>query len=421
MQSNKIKADLLLENCAQLLTCRQDAPDLVGLINNGYVAVAGERIIAAGTRQEVLDIVDASGAEIVNAKDRIAAPGFVDCHTHLIFGGSRVKEYAARMLYDDAEALHRMGIRTGIMATVEMTRKSSQEELYQAAAGRINRMLKYGTTTVESKSGYGLSTNSELKILELNKRLDESLPADVVSTFLGAHGWPDDMPKGKYIDMLVQEMLPLVAQEKLAEFCDIWCDEGHYTTEESELILETAQRYGMKPKIHTDAYSYIGGSDLAAEMKMTSADHLNYTPKSAIKKLAHQGVTGVLLPAIDFAVRHPRPFEARPMLEENLTVALATNCCPGCYVESMPFILALACREHRMSAGEAIRAATYGGACALGLQQDRGSIEVGKLADIQLWEAAQYEDIIYHIGGNLVEQVFKRGKRVVDNRECRAL
>lgn len=420
MQNNKIKADLLFENCAQLLTCKQDAPDLVGLINNGYVAVAGERIISVGTRQEVLDTVDTSGAEIINAKDKIAVPGFVDSHTHLIFGGSRVKEYAARMLYDDAEALHRMGIKTGIMATVEMTRKSSQEELYQAAAGRINRMLKYGTTTVESKSGYGLSTNSELKILELNKSLDESLPVDVVSTFLGAHGWPDDMPKGKYIDMLIQEMLPLVAQEKLAEFCDVWCDEGHYTAEESGLILEAAQRYGMKSKIHTDAYSYIGGSDLAAEMQMTSADHLNYTPQSAIKKLARQGVTGVLLPAIDFAVKHPRPFEARPMLEENLTVALATNCCPGCYVESMPFVLALACREHRMSAGEAIRAATYGGACALGLQEDRGSIEAGNLADIQLWEAAQYEDIIYHIGGNIVEQVFKRGKRVVDNRECRA-
>lgn len=408
-----LKADLLIENCAQLLTCARDASDLVGLVANGYVAAADGRILAAGTRQEVLGAVDAGQALVVSGKDKVVAPGFVDAHTHLVFGGSRAKEYAARMTHDDDAELHRMGIRTGIMVTVGMTRNSTQEELYRSAARRLTRMLLSGSTTVESKSGYGLTRNSEMKILELNRSLGRDLPVDVVSTFLGAHGWPEDIPKAKYIDMLLQELIPMVAEARLARFCDVWCDDGHYSAKEAERILTVARDFGLAPKIHTDAYSCIGGSDLAAEMGMASADHLNFTPRAVIRKLARRGVPGVLLPAIDFAVRHPRPFESRPMIEENLTLALATNCCPGCYVESMPFVMALACREHRMSPAEAVRAATLGGAWALGLQDDRGSLEPGKRADIQIWDAQQYEEIIYRIGGNLVEQVFKDGKRVV--------
>ena len=414
-KESKIKIDLLIENCTELLTCRKNSRDLVGLIENGYIAVSGERIVSVGTREEVMSVVDIRGAEIIDGRGKVVVPGFVDSHTHLIFGGSRVKEYSARMLTDDPEVLKELGIKTGIMATVEMTRKSSEEVLFNVAAGRVNRMLQSGTTTVESKSGYGLSTPSEIKILEINKKLNKNMSVDVVSTFLGAHGWPEDIPKAKYIDMLLKDMIPYVAEENLAQFCDIWCDEGHYTAEESERILKVARDYGLEPKIHTDAYSYIGGSDLASEMKMVSADHLNYTPKNVIKKLAERGVPGVLLPGIDFAVNHPKPFEARPMIEENLIIALATNCCPGCYIESMQFVMALACRQHKISAQEAIVASTLGGAIALGLDTDRGSLEVGKLADIQIWDTSQYEDVIYHIGGNIVEKVIKRGKVVVDN------
>lgn len=414
-KEKKIKIDLLIKNCTQLLTCRKNSEDLIGLIENGYIAISGKTITSVGTREEVMAVVDTSEAEIIDGKGKIVLPGFVDSHTHLIFGGSRVKEYAARMLTDDPETLEKLGIKTGIMATVEMTRKSSEEALFNLAAGRVKRMLQSGTTTVESKSGYGLSTFSEIKILEINQRLNKSMSIDVVSTFLGAHGWPEDIPKEKYIDMLLKDMIPYVAEGQLAQFCDVWCDDGHYTAEESEKILKVARDYGLEPKIHTDAYSYIGGSDLAAEMKMVSADHLNYTPRNVIKKLSEKGVPGVLLPGIDFAVKHPKPFKARPMLEENLIIALATNCCPGCYIESMQFVMALACREHRMSAQEAIRAATLGGAIALGLEKDRGSLEVGKLADIQIWDTSQHEDVIYHIGGNIIEKVIKRGKVVVDN------
>jgi len=408
-------ADLLIINCSQLLTCKKNATDLVGLIESGLIAIIGEKIAAVGTKKEVTSVIDCNRALIIDATNKVVVPGFVDCHTHLVFGGSRVKEYAARMTVDDPEVLHQRGIKTGIMVSVEMTREATEKSLYAAAADRLIRMLSTGTTTVESKSGYGLSTTEEIKMLKVNEKLNVNLPIDVISTFLGAHGYPENVSKEKYIDLLIEEMIPQVSELKLAKFCDIWCDAGHYNVEESRKILNAGLNAGLEPKIHTDAYSYIGGSDLAAEMKMVSADHLNYTPQRAIHKLAEANVPGVLLPATDFAVMHPRPFNPRPMIKEGMTIALATNCCPGCWAESMQFVMVLACRQHQMSPAEAIRAATLGGAIALQLENDRGSLEVGKLADIQIWDVSTYEDVIYRLGGNVVEKVIKRGKVVIEN------
>lgn len=411
----KSKVDLLIEECSQLVTCRKDSIDQIGLIENGWIAIKGEKIVAVGSREDVMGLVDCSKARIISAKGKVVVPGFIDAHTHLVFGGSRVKEYAARLTTDDSKVLQDMGIKTGIMVTVEMTRNASTESLYKTAASRLYNMLSSGTTTVESKSGYGLTTVDEIKMLKINEQLNESLPIDIVSTFLGAHGWPDDIPREKYIDTLIEEMIPWVAKLELAKFCDIWCDDGHYTAKECERILQAARDVGIEPKIHTDAYSYIGGSDLAADMKMISADHLNYTPRSVLNKLAKANVPGVLLPAIDFAVNHPKPFDPRSMIEEGMNIALATNCCPGCWNESMQFVMALACRRHRMSAAEALRAATLGGAIALGLEHDRGTLEVGKLADIQIWDVDTYEDVVYRLGGNVVEKVIKRGEVVIEN------
>lgn len=415
MGYNKPVADLVIINCSQLLTCKEVATDLIGLIENAWIAVIGEKITAVGTKKEVTSVIDCSHALMIDATNKVVVPGFVDCHTHLVFGGSRVKEYAARMTVDDPEILHQRGIKTGIMVSVEMTREATEKLLYAAAADRLISMINAGTTTVESKSGYGLSTTEEIKILMVNKQLNRNLPIDVISTFLGAHGWPEDISKEKYIDLLIQEMIPQVAELRLAEFCDIWCDEGHYSAEESRKILNAGINAGLKPKIHTDAYSYIGGSDLAAEMKMVSADHLNYTPQRIMRKLSEANVPGVLLPATDFAVMHPKPFNPRPMIKEGMTIALATNCCPGCWIESMQFVMALACRQHQMSPAEALRAATLGGAIALQLEKDRGTLEVGKLADIQIWDIPTYEDVIYRLGRNVVEKVIKRGKVIVEN------
>lgn len=273
-------------------------------------------------------------------------------------------------------------------------------------------MLDYGITTIESKSGYGLTTESEIKILEVGRRLGRETPVDVLNTFLGAHGFPEGMSKSEYLDIIINEMIPQVGKLKLAEFCDAWCDEGYFTAEESKQILEAGLAYGMKPKLHADAYSYIGGSDLAVEMNMVSVDHLNYTPVEVIEKLAKSDVTGVLMPALDFAVGHKKPFDARKMLDSGMNIALATDLCPACYTESMQFVINLACRLYKFTVEEAIKAATYGGARALDLD-DRGVIQVGKLADLQIWDIPSYRHIAYELGTNIVKTVIKDGKVVV--------
>jgi imidazolonepropionase len=414
----EIAADTIITNASELITCSEKKGALE-VVKNGWLAIKGERIIALGGEKDVTPFFAQGKTQLIDAAGKVVAPGFIDSHTHLVFGGSRVEEYAAKITTNDLSELEKRGIKTGILATVEDTRRSTEKELFFASMSRLNRMLAAGTTTIESKSGYGLSTKAEIKILEVNEQLRKSSPVDIITTFLGAHGWPQDTPREQYIDILINEMIPWVAELGLAQFCDIWCDQGYYSAKESEKILKTALDLGLKPKIHTDAYSYVGGSDLAAEMKMVSADHLNYTPDAAMKKLAEAGVIGVLLPALDFAVQHQRPFNYLQMKSMGMTVALATNLCPGCWTESMQFVMAIACRLYKMSPAEALLAATNGGAKALNIDQDYGSLAAGKYADIQIWDVPKYEYVIYRLGSNIVEKVLKKGSLVVDNPACK--
>lgn len=415
MNSKKLKPDIVIENCAQILTVKEDSPDLIGLLEKGWIGIKDEEIVFVGEKEDYNIIIDDKEAFIIDGTNKVVAPGFVDSHTHLVFGGSRVKEYIAKLFTDDIAEIKKKGIETGIYASIEMTKETSKENLIEESLLKLNNMMASGTTTVEIKSGYGLDIDTELKQLKVIRKLNEITQLDIYSTFLGAHGCPQNMTKQKYIDFIIKESLPLVVENSLAEYCDIWCDDGYFTAEESYKILKTGMDLGLEPRIHTDAYSYICGSDLAADMKMASADHLNYTPLSAIRKLAKARVPGVLLPGTDFSVNHPKPFNPRPMIEEGMIIALATNLNPGNWVESMQFIIALACRRHRMTPEEAIRAATLGGAYVLGINNNCGSIEVGKLADIQIWNTNNYEDIVYKIGGNLVNKVIKRGRVVVSN------
>jgi imidazolonepropionase len=407
--SSKPRADLLISGAAEILTCRPEGSDLIGRFQGGSIAIAGEHILAVGPVREVASQIDITKAAVVDAAGKTVAPGFVDCHTHLVFGGSRVREYALRMTHSAAE-VKALGIPTGILATVQKTREESADQLTASASERLNRMLRAGTTTVESKSGYGLSLQQEMKMLEVNRRLQSSQPVDVISTFLGAHDFPPEVSRETYVKMVVREMIPQVAEAGLAEACDVYCDDGYYTVEESQKILDAGRVAGLIPKIHTDAYSQIGGSDLAAEMQMLSADHLNYTTRPQMKKLARAGVIGVIMPGLDFAVQHTRPFDARAMLAEGMTLALATDLCPACWVESMQFVMMLACRLYHLSPEEALIASTLNGAKALRLGHDRGSLEPGKLADIQIWNTPTFEDVIYRLGNNIVETVIKRGK-----------
>lgn len=410
------KADLIIENADQLLTCSGNAKDSIGLVNNGYIAVSAGKITAVGTKCDVAPYVDGKTKRI-DAAGKVVMPGFVDCHTHVVFGGTRVEEYCARLETDDLEELKKRGVPMGIMVTLSSTRNLPVEELYSQSARRVSEMIACGTTTLESKSGYSLNLTGEMKQLQVNKMLSQRLPVDISSTFLGAHGWAPEMEKDAYVKTLIEDMIPEVGRSGLAEACDIWCDEGHYEKDDCRRILEAARACGMEPKIHAGAYSYVGGEDLAAEMHMYSADHLNYTPRETLGKLADAGVPGVVLPGIDFAVNHPKFFDPRPMFEVGLELGMATNCCPGCWCTSMPFIITLACRQHHMSPARAIRAATYGSACALRRQDKIGSLEVGKQADILVLNIPTYEDIAYRYGQNPVEMVVRHGVVTVKNGE----
>lgn len=407
------KNKLLIEDAAQILTMRGEGSGQVGLLEHGWLYVQDGKIQAIGTKEEVLPAVpDGEDVVRVDASGKVVTPGLIDCHTHVVFGGSRVEEYTVKLTDSRPEALAQRGIQTGIYASVNMTRDVPVEELAAQTEQRMRGMLIHGTTTIESKSGYGLTLPSEMKMLEVNRLLSATLPMDIVSTFLGAHGWEEGKPKDWYIDHLCQDMIPQVASFHMAAFNDVWCDEGHFTAAESERILSCGRDHGLIPTIHTDAYSYIGGSDLATEMKMASAVHLNYTPEHVFPKLRDAGVVGVVLPGIDFSVKHDRPFNPRPMLDAGMTLALATNCCPGCWLESMQMVLILACRQHGFSPAEAFRAATYGSAKALTLD-DRGVLDTGKTADLLLFDVDTYEKVVYQYGRNHVELVIKDGSIVV--------
>jgi imidazolonepropionase len=404
----------LLLNAAEVITAVPAPGNPAGRLTDAALAFEGERLLVVGPTEAVSAQFASVETRRLDVSGRVVAPGFVDSHTHVVFGGSRVREYAAR-LTRTADEVKALGIPTGILATVQMTRAAGVDELVAAATDRLRRMLAHGITTVESKSGYGLTAFDELKMLEVNRRLRAVQPVDIVSTFLGAHAFPPELPRERYVDLVVNEMLPRVAEAKLAEFCDVFCDEGYFTLAQTRRVLEAGRAAGLKLKAHVDQYSALGGSELAAEMKLVSADHLNHTPRPTMQRLAEAGVVGVLMPSIDFAVKHPRPFDARALLAAGLSIALATDVCPGGWVESMPLVLQLACRQHGLSPEEALLAATVGGARALDLH-DRGTLAPGQLADIQIWDVPSLEDVAYRIGHNPVQRVIKRGKSVV-NRE----
>lgn len=405
---------LLIENARQILTMRGESNHDVGMVEDGYIYIEGDRIKAIGTKEEVLAVIeDLSAVNRIDATGKIVTPGFVDCHTHTVFGGSRVAEYAIKLTDDRPETLEKYGIPTGIYASVNRTKNLPVEVLAFQAEKRMRHMLLNGTTTIESKSGYGLTLPAEMKQLEVNNLLSGILPMDIVSCFLGAHGWEEGKPKDWYVDHLCQDMIPQVASFHMASFNDVWVDEGHFTAKDAEKILSCGQQYGLRATIHAEAYSYIGGADVAIDLKAASAGHLNYTPFELFPKMRDAGVVGIALVSTDFAVKHPKPVQPRAMLDCGMTVALATNCNPGCWMESMPMVMTLACRQHTMSPAEAFRAATYGSARALTLE-DRGVLDPDKIADLLIFDVDTFEDIVYRFGSNYIEKVIKSGRVVAD-------
>ena len=400
---------ILLKNCRELLTVEENAKDLIGLNKNISLLIEDAKIKKIGTYEKLKEEILSSTFQEIDCSNKVVMPGYVDCHTHLIFGESRVDEYVASFTMNKEEIKNKIP-RTGLEASIFSTRNSTDEELINSSLVKLNRMLKHGTTTVEIKSGYGIDKDTELRLLKLINILKEKTPQTILSTYLGAHYFDTEMGKEKYIDFMIKEVMPIIKKENLAQFCDVWCDDGYYDANDCYKVLKAGLENNMLPTLHTECYSAIGGTKVAAELKAANVGHLNYISLEDIELLKEANVVGVLIPTTDFSVKHKKPFDPKPMLDKKMTIAIATNLNPGNWVEDMEISMILACRNHKMTENEAIRAATLGGAKALRIDKDYGSLEVGKFADIQIRNSDSYKNVVYKFGVNEVEHVIKRGK-----------
>ncbi len=418
----KEQVDLIIEKANQLVTLRggsekkpltKENMRQLGIIKKGAVAVKNGKIIDVGKTEQINSKYKSEN--VINAYGKLVAPGFVDAHTHLVFAGSREDEFEMKLEGISYMEILRKG--GGILRTVAETRKASLEQLIELGKERLDTMLIHGTTTVEAKSGYGLSTKNEIKCLEAIEKLNKQHPIDVIPTFLGAHAIPNeyrDRPDD-YVDLVVEEMIPAVAERKLAEFCDVFCEKGVFNVKQSKRILLAGKEYGLLPKIHADEMSWLGGAELAAEVEAVSAEHLLFASENGIKALAEKGVVAVLLPAASFSLMLGKYANARKMITEGVAVALGTDLNPICWVENMQLVIALACRMMRLTPAEALSAATINAAHSLRKARMIGSLEVGKKADIVIFKVPNYRFLGYRFGVNLVDKVIKNGRLVVDD------
>ena len=412
----------ILVHASQLVTCSGFAPKRgkemqeLNVIEDGAVLMEDGLIAAVGTTEELLP--HAVDAEVIDCSGKAVLPGFVDSHTHLIFAGYRAEEFSWRLSGISYMDIMRRG--GGINATTIPTREATLEDLKREGRKRLSSMLAFGVTTVEGKSGYGLDRDTEIKQLEAMKELNKEQPVDNVNTFMGAHAVPEEFKgrTGDYVDFIIKEVLPEVANRGLAEFCDVFCEEGVFDIEQSRKLLLAAKEYGMEIKLHADEIVPLGGTELAAELGAVSADHLLQASDEGISKLAERGVIATLLPATAFSLKEPYA-KARKMIDSGCAVALATDFNPGsCFTNSIPLLFALATIYMGMTIEEAVTAMTINGAAALKREKQIGSIDVGKKADLVILEFPGYQFLHYHFGVNIVEKVIKNGELVFDKYRC---
>ena len=375
------------------------------LVHDGHIA-------AVGTSSEIEKLID-NDCEVIDAGRRVVLPGFVDAHAHPVFAGTRANEFEERTQGATYQEIAARG--GGIQATVNATRAATLDELVAASKRYANWFVRNGTTTVEAKSGYGLTVEDELKILRAIKRLDEETPLRYVPTFLGAHSIPAEYRsrRDSYISLLLDEMLPRVAAERLAEFCDVFCEETVFTTDESREILSGARYHGLELRIHADQLSLSGGAQLAAKLRAVTADHLEHTDAAGIAALRSAGVQPVLLPGSVYALGSSRYPAAREMIDAGLAVVLATDFNPGSSpTPSMPMILSLAATHLKMTPAESVTAATINAAYSLNRGDKIGSLEAGKIADFVIHDCGDYRDLAYFFGIEHPWQVYAAGRLV---------
>jgi len=411
---------LLICGASQLLTLRghgprrRDSLSNLGLIEGGGLLVRDGLIAAVGTRAEVEKLPEARTAEKIDLGGRVALPGFVDAHTHLIHAASRAEEYELKIAGASYDEIARKG--GGILNSVKRLRATTSEALKKRAHAALKQFAAYGTTTLEAKSGYGLDVTSELKILRLHQELAAEQPLEIVSTFLGAHVVPTEY-RGKtggterYIQLIEQNLLPEIGESRLAEFCDVFCDRGAFTVEQSKQVLQAGRQWGLAPRLHAEQLSRTGATRLAILLRAASCDHLEHVNKNDIQALGKSETVATLLPGCDFHLGLKQFAPARPLIEAAAIVSLATDYNPGTSPTlSMPMILSLACTQLRMTPAEAITAATINAAYALRREKSIGSLEVGKLADLAVFEVADYREIPYYFGVNHCWMTVKRGR-----------
>ncbi len=409
---------LLLTGIGQLLTLRGAVPRRgwaladPGIIRDAAVLVRGDRIAAAGPRREIERLPEARRARKTDLGGRVMLPGLVDSHTHLVFAGSRLEEYELRLAGATYEEIARAG--GGIQSSVRGLRAARPAELERGALARLVQFAAHGTTTVESKSGYGLDLANELKILRVQRALARRQPVEIVSTFLGAHVVPPEYRRRPqaYVDLVTRRMIPAVARERLAEFCDVFCDRGAFTPGQARAILAAGRAWGLEPRLHADQLARTGAARLAIEIRAASADHLDRVTGSDIAQLGRSGVVCTLLPGASLHLGVPFA-PGRALVDAGAIVALATDFNPGTSPTlSLPMAISLACAGMRLAPAEAIAAATVNAAYSLRRHDRIGTIEAGKQADLAVFDVADYREIPYYFGVHLTSMTLKRGKIV---------
>ena len=420
--TNSLNNSLLLSGASQIVTVRGRGPrhgnalSRIGVIRDGAILVRDGVIAAVGSSAKVEKLKESKEAEKFDVGGRVVLPGFVDAHTHLIHAASRAEEYDLKIRGASYEEIARQG--GGILNSVKKLRAATAEELKKRARGFLERFAEHGTTTIEAKSGYGLDATSELRILSLHKELDAEQPLEIVSTFLGAHVVPTEY-RGKaggtrqYLELLCKQLIPEVADNGLAEFCDVFCERGAFSISESRSVLESGRARGLAPRVHAEQLSNTGATRMGIELGAASCDHLEYLKPGDIRRLAKSKTVATLLPGCDFHLGLQRYAPARELIDAGAIVALATDFNPGTSPTlSMAMILSLACSRLRMTPAEAIAAATINAAYSLRRERRVGSIEHGKQADLAVFELADYREIPYYFGVNTCWMTMKRGEIV---------
>ena len=410
--SNIAPADLVITGARQVVLCDPAKPDGIGVIDNGCIAVRGETILAVGTAAEIAALCGET-TSIVDAGGGVVTPGLVDCHTHLIFAGDRSHEYYKRTGGLDDRGLTAAGVAWGVPASRPLNAGLSVEDFVDASLSRAQTMLRSGTTTLETKSGYGLDHASDIDSLRAAQKIAERTGLEIVGSYLGAHARPTEHVE-RYLDTMIRDTIPAIAEQHLAEFCDVYVDPDVFALAECARVLAAAADVGLGAKLHTDARVNIGGARLAAEMRAASVDHGNMLSDDDLRVLADAGTSVAFFPGFDWAVNHPHPVNGRRLVCSGVNVAVATDLCPVCWHLSQQMSMGFACRLSGLSAEQALLGVTLNAARAIRRDHRIGSIAPGKQADLVVFDVPDFRQVAFRFGANSVRWVIKKGRILVD-------